>query len=268
MKSSRKNTHTGSAGSEKKRRVLTPSEVLLYGHHPVYAALCNPQRTLLCLWHDKPLADDLAHLVQQRQLRHQQVPRQTLIDKVGANSLHQGLVLQVAPLPSTTLDDHLSVWQKQDRATVVILDQIADVRNLGAVMRSALCLGADAVLCTERHSVAENGHVAKAASGAWEALPCVRLGNVSQSIMKLRDHGFWCFAFSPTATEALHQITWPSHVALIFGAEGRGVRRLNQQNCDAMLSLPHNAQGHQFGVDSLNLAQSVAIALYARSITC
>ncbi len=258
----RRDAHKGRKGRES-----VQAGMLLYGHHAVMAALSNPARTIRALYHSQPLNEEAEHLARQRGVSWQLLGKDELSAMLYANSLHQGICADVEPLPDIFIEDFLPSWQQADRVTLVVLDQVADARNLGAVLRSAYCLGADAVLCTDRHSANENGHLAKTASGALEAMPLIRVTNLARALEQLKQVGFWCYGFDGDAETSLEAMDWPSHSAMVFGAESTGLRRLSAQLCDGLLKIPHNPEAHEYGVDSLNLAQSASIALYARGAT-
>ena len=250
----------------RKGRISAEAGLFLYGHHAVFAALRNPEREIRALYHSQALSPDAEYLAKQRGLSWQRLGKEELSTMLYAGSLHQGICAAVEPLPELAIEDFLQTWQKADRATLVVLDQVADGRNLGAVLRSAYCLGAHAVLCTDRHSASENGHLAKTASGALEAMPLVRITNLARALEQLKQIGFWCYGFDGDGNTELPAIDWPSHSALLFGAENTGLRRLSMEMCDCLVHIPHNPAADEYGVDSLNLAQSVSIALYARGI--
>ncbi|NQY82533.1 MAG: 23S rRNA (guanosine(2251)-2'-O)-methyltransferase RlmB [Alphaproteobacteria bacterium] len=240
--------------------------MILYGQHAVRSALLNPERAIIALYHCPPIAAELTETAHDRGLSWQRLSKNELTAMLHPDSPHQGLCAAVEPLPEIAFEKQLAHWREANRVTVVILDQVADARNLGAILRSAYCLSANAVLCTERHSASENAHLAKAASGALEAMPLVRVINLARTLAQLKDAGFWCYGFDSNAETSLADMDWPSHCALIFGAESSGMRRLSAKLCDALITIPQNPEATAFGVDSLNLAQSVSIALYARGL--
>ena len=241
----------------------TSDTVLLYGYHAVFAALHNSERVIHDLYHSQPLSAEVESLMRQRALSGQYIGKEEMAAMLYPDSVHQGICAAVSPLPECAVEDFLPRWQQADRVVVIILDQVADARNLGAVLRSACCLGADAVLCTDRHSARESGHMAKTASGALEAIPLIRIGNLARVLQQLKAAGFWCYGFDGSADTQLSVLEWPKRSALLFGAESTGLRRLSLELCDALVKIPHNPAAHDYGVDSLNLAQSVSIALYA-----
>ena len=242
--------------------------LILYGVHAVRAALLNDRRVCRRLWLTGRSSDDIERLAAARSVPVERGSPQTLTRLVGTDSLHQGLGLEVEPLQSVRLEDGLRDWQTRSRATVVVLDQPSDARNLGAVLRSVACLGGDAVVCTERHAPGESGHLAKAASGAGEIVPLIRVTNLVRALGQLQDAGFWCAGFEGDAEQPLEDYDWPSHSVLVFGTEGRGLRPGSRKVCDSLLTIPLNPATRAVQLESLNLAQSVSIALYARSIKC
>lgn len=237
--------------------------LILYGLHAVRAALLNPERRVFRLLYSGQLSEEIARIARVRNIPCEERAADALGNMLREGSLHQNLCLQAASLPDIALEDRLRDWREAERASVVVLDQVSDARNLGAILRSAYCLGAEAVICTERHSAQENGHLAKAASGALEAIPLIRVSNLARTLSTLQQAGFWCYGFAGEAHNRLDRVHWANKSALVFGAEGHGLRRLSAENCDMLVNIPYAHKPEDFGVDSLNLAQSVSIALYA-----
>lgn len=170
-------------------------------------------------------------------------------------AVHQGLLLEADNPPEMALEDMLAA--APETACLVILDQVTDPHNVGAVLRSACAFGVYAVLMTDRHASAATGTLAKAASGAFEHVPLIRLANLSQAMAKLQQAGFWCIGLAQEGPRALHDISLPKKTALIMGAEGEGLRRLTRENCDELAHLPTMPP-----IGSLNVSNAAAIAIY------
>lgn len=247
----------------------------LYGRHAVAAALANPRRRKLALLATGEALEKLEI--------HQPVPRDGSIARgveiVGRARLdrlfcgtgamtdgaqippHQGLALEVAPLPPTDTDAFIA--EAPADALLLILDQVSDPRNVGAILRSASVLGAHGVMMTARHGPAETGALAKAASGALETVPLLRPPNIAQTMDRLKAGGFWCIGLdghAPLPLDAALAQTAGGRRALVLGGEGGGMRRLTAGTCDLLACI---AMHRAAAVDSLNVAATAAIALYA-----
>jgi 23S rRNA (guanosine2251-2'-O)-methyltransferase len=231
----------------------------LYGLHAARAALANPARRI----HRILVADDeaasLAANYPQRP-RPEAVERGE-IDRLVPNGVNpQGIALLVSPLPERSLDE-VPPAPGEGRRIVVVLDQITDPRNMGAILRSAAVFGAAAVVTTERRSAPESGALAKAASGALDAVPLVRVPNLARALRGLKDLGYWAIALDHDAEETLTAADFAG-IALVLGAEGHGLRTLTRELCDKFVRIPSVGGAAAVGIDSLNVASAAAIALY------
>ena len=172
-----------------------------------------------------------------------------------AGAVHQGIALRVGPLPPVILGEALGGGGS--RRVAVALDRINDPHNLGAIVRSAAAFGACAVIVTERHAPPGSGVVAKAASGALEVVPLVRATNLARTLGELQQAGFWVLGLDPRAEAPLAGAAPEGDVAIVLGAEGRGLRRLTAERCDALCRLPTAP-----AADTLNVSNAAAVALY------
>lgn len=225
--------------------------ILLYGVHAVEAALANPARRIHALRGTENALRRVGQAIQHRGLDATPCPPQALDALVGADTVHQGLVLEAEPLATPDLETLAGA------RLVVVLDQVSDPQNVGAVLRSAAAFGADALVMTARHSPPLSGTVAKAASGALEHVPVVLVPNLARALKQLRKFGFECIGLDGGAHLALEEQTpsWP--VALVLGAEGKGLRRLTREQCDLLCRL--NTPGP---IPSLNVSNAAAVALH------
>ncbi|MDP6816354.1 MAG: RNA methyltransferase, partial [Alphaproteobacteria bacterium] len=160
---------------------------------------------------------------------------------------------QVAPLPERALAD----LGADDGGPVLVLDRVSDPRNVGAIMRSAAAFGVRGLVLQDRHAPAESGALAKAASGALETVPLVRVNNLARALDQLADLGFWRYGLAAGAGQPLPAADLSGKVALVLGAEGSGLRRLTAQHCDHLVHLPMAP-----GMASLNVSAAAAIALF------
>jgi 23S rRNA (guanosine2251-2'-O)-methyltransferase len=249
------------------RRETAPSgqsERWLYGRHAVAAALANPARRwrrLVALTGHEAEAADLA-VGAKAEKRGSGEPVQ-VFDRIALAALlpegavHQGLALEVEPLAAPDIDDVLRAATLEARAVVVVLDQVTDPHNVGAVLRSAAALGALAVVVAEHNAPPASGALAKAASGALDLVPLVRVVNIARALDQLKAAGFWCCGLDESATEPLSAIDLGPKAVLVLGSESGGLRRLVRERCDFLARLPTRPP-----LASLNVSNAAAVALY------
>jgi len=234
----------------------------LYGWHPVHAALANPRRhcrrlLVTAAVHER-LGDLLAATAQAFDVTV--VGRDEIDRLLPAGAVHQGAALLADPLPPVSLESACREPLPADAIgvdAVVILDQPSDPQNVGAVLRSAAAFGARAVIVPDRHAPEVTPVLAKAASGAVDRLPLVRVVNLARALGELKDWGFWCIGFDAEGGAPLWQADLKGRVALVMGSEGDGLRRLTRETCDLLAAIPLAP-----GSDSINLSAATAIALY------
>ena len=245
--------------------VKARSGLLIYGYHPVVAALSNPNRDCLNLFATEDAADKLSAL------SLQPLPPVTLLTRPqldqmlkskqadSAVSPHQGLVLQTTPLDQPDLSDLLHQLDQGPVAKrFLILDQVTDPRNIGAILRSARAFGTDALIMTSRHAPDETGALAKAAAGALEDVPIVRVNNLARALAALKDNFVTLAGLEANATTNISALATTPHLGLVMGAEGSGLRRLTREACDVMAAIDMADTS-----ESLNVSVAAAIALYA-----
>lgn len=227
----------------------------LWGKHAVAAALDNPDRKVLKAWATRDAAT------------YMQFPRDvpvTLADVADLARLvphdapHQGVVIEVEALEDAWLDGILN--DAPERAVLLVLDQVTDPHNVGAILRSAAAFGAIGIITQDRHSPPESGVVAKAASGALERVPWVRVVNLARALEEIAEAGFWRIGLTGDADMDLKEAFGSPRVALVLGAEGPGLRPNTREHCDALARLPISD-----AVESLNVSNAAAVALYAAS---
>ena len=238
----------------------------VYGRHAVAAALANPERR----WRR------LAALVGQK-AEGQQLIAEAVAERRGAEgaslvlldhdalaallppgAVHQGLALEVEPLAEPDLDDLLRELETAaGRRVIVALDQVSDPQNVGAVLRSAAAFGARAVLIAAHGAPPVNGALAKAASGAADRLPLIRVVNLARSLGRLKEAGFWICGLDESADQPLAALDLGPRAVLVLGSEGGGMRRLVREHCDFVARLPTLALQ-----PTLNVSNAAAVALY------
>jgi 23S rRNA (guanosine2251-2'-O)-methyltransferase len=224
----------------------------LYGHHAVAAALANPVRVI----HRLLVAGEPPTLPGTARAAPEAASREDIAALLPEGAVHQGIALLTEPLPACHIEDYADAAGAY--ALCVVLDQVTDPHNVGAVLRSAAVFGAGAVIVPDRHAPPETGALAKAASGALESVALVRVVNLARALDTLKETGFWCVGFAGEAPDRLGETPLPAKAALVFGAEGAGMRRLTREHCDLVVSIP--ARGP---LSSLNVSNAVAVALYA-----
>ena len=253
---------------QEQRTQARPRRERLYGAHAVAAALANPSRRCHRLIATEEGATLLTERTDARALPlaaralldgPQIVSRQDIAALLPEGAVHQGIVLETAPLPAVDLASACrGVAQGAGAArTVVVLDQVTDPHNVGAILRSAAAFAVSAVVIQDRHSPQGAGALAKAASGALETVPLARVVNIARALIVLKELGFWCLGLDPDAPEPLEAISVKAPLALVLGAEGQGMRRLTRERCDLTASIPMPGS-----MASLNVSNAAAIALY------
>ena len=241
------------ARKNKHKSGSNPNRPRFWGRHAVAAALDNPDRRTLKAWATRDAAtfmrfpEDVAVTLAEAADLGRLVP---------ADAPHQGVVIEVEPLEDVWLSDVIA--EIDDAAVVLVLDQVTDPHNVGAILRSAAAFGAVAIVTQDRHSPPEGGALAKAASGALERVPWVRVVNLARALDELAEAGFWRIGLAGEAELALADALGPKRVALVLGAEGPGMRSNVRDHCDALARLPIRD-----AVESLNVSNAAAVALYA-----
>ena len=245
-------------------------DLWLYGRHAVAAALANPERRWRRLVILAGAETEAAALVAAAQSRFDGANLQSggeaigVLDRAGfarllpEGAVHQGWALEVLPLEAPDLDDVLRAAEMQGgRSIIVVLDQVGDPHNVGAVLRSAAAFGAVAVVVAEHGAPPVTGVVAKAASGALDTMALVYVVNVARALDRLKEAGYWCCGLAADAPAALATLDLGPRAALVLGSEGGGLRRLVREHCDYLARLPTRPEQ-----PSLNVSNAAAIALY------
>lgn len=224
----------------------------IIGHHAVSAALANSNRMchqLFCLpQHEaryRPLLPSKCSL---------SVMKPDWFEKKFGNQPTQGVALNAGELRQPPLHE-----LAEKSALLVMLDQITDPHNLGAILRSCAVLGAGAVIVPKANSVELNATAAKAASGAVDVVPVIEVANLAQTIEKLQKEGFWAVGLAGEATQTLQQTDLKGKIILVMGSEGKGLRPLVREKCDFLAKIPLS---HTDAVESLNVSVAAGIALY------
>ncbi|MGC1271642.1 MAG: 23S rRNA (guanosine(2251)-2'-O)-methyltransferase RlmB [Croceibacterium sp.] len=232
--------------------------VRLWGRHAVEAALKNPERRHRKLWATREGIDSLdGELPANFPIEYAEVA--DLARLVARDAPHQGLVLECDPLEDLHLADVLANVDEEDaHRPILVLDQVTDPHNVGAILRSAAAFDALAIVTQDRHAPPEGGVVGKSASGALEVVPWVRVVNLARAMEELAEAGYWRIGLAGEAVVTLADALPAGPVALVLGAEGEGMRHNIAAHCDALAKLPISE-----AMESLNVSNAAAIALYA-----
>ncbi|WP_219893932.1 23S rRNA (guanosine(2251)-2'-O)-methyltransferase RlmB [Aquisediminimonas profunda] len=237
------------------RQATTPgNRPRFWGRHAVIAALANPERVVRKIWGTREALGAL-ELPPVLPITYADVA--DLGRMVPSDAPHQGLVAEVEPLDDVWLGELLDRGA-EDRRPLLVLDQVTDPHNVGAILRSAAAFDALGIVTQDRHAPPESGTVARAASGALEVVPWVRVVNLARALEEIAEAGFWRIGLTGHARQTLDEAMGPQKVALVLGAEGEGMRQNTEAHCDELAKLPISGK-----VESLNVSNAAAIALYA-----
>ena len=248
-------------GKKKKNTLKTAGEaenvktrgLWLYGYHPVVAALRHKRRRFERLLATR---ETMAELNAERlsfPVAPETVSRGELTALLPNGAVHQGVAALVSPLDDVALED----VGLSGNGVVVVLDQVTDPHNIGAVLRSAAAFDALAVVTAEKNAPEATAVLAKSACGALETVPLVYVTNLVRALEYLKDNGFWCVGLDGRAEREMHAADLPDKCVLILGSEGYGMRRLTEKSCDMTVKLPISSK-----IESLNVSNAAAIALY------
>ncbi len=231
------------------------NSLILYGRHAVLSALKNSRRKITKVLSTKENADEIRRVAPNIPL---QIVERKEIDKLlPPEAVHQGFALFCSELPPVALEDIITMSEKQNNCNVLILDQVTDPQNIGAIIRSAVAFNTLALIVQDKNSPTETGSMAKASAGMIEFLPICRVTNLSRAIEQLKNAGFWTIGMDGYAQTTVDKLKKGGKNAIIMGSEGKGMRRLVEENCDITVKLPMNER-----VESLNVSTAAAIMLY------
>ena len=241
--------------SKRTKNIKENSAYYMFGLHAVKAAIKNPDRKIHELW--------ISQNARAKIFSDYAIPNIPIfnLDKsknlpISENKVHQGAILKVSPLKQPS-DIHEIHKNKQPKL-IIILDKVSDPQNVGTIIRSSLFFNCNAIINTLNGGSSENGSLAKAASGAFERAHYIQVTNIAQTIVNLKKLGYIIIGLDETATEKISSFKKGNDdIAIVFGAEGKGIRRLTKEHCDLLLSIDGN---HTFS--SLNVSTAVGITLF------
>jgi 23S rRNA (guanosine2251-2'-O)-methyltransferase len=233
--------------------------VRLYGVHAVEAALNNPVRVPRRLLATENAARRLAVPLGTRAIVPERVSPRDLDRLLGPDAVHQGVLLETEPLPEPELDD--LVGAAHAGGPLVVLDQVTDPHNVGAILRSAAVFGGAGLVMTRRHSAPLDGALAKAASGALELVPIALVQNLARELGLLKEHGVKVIGLDGTAEALIEHEDFAPPLALVLGAEGKGLRQLTRETCSSLARI-----GSAGALASLNVSNAAAVALHVAAL--
>ncbi|MBR1649132.1 MAG: 23S rRNA (guanosine(2251)-2'-O)-methyltransferase RlmB [Alphaproteobacteria bacterium] len=235
--------------------MINKNQVVIFGRHAVLAAIKNPARKIKKVLCVRENFEELKNLVSADKL---QITDRREIEKLLApDAVHQGFVMIADMLPAVSLEEICSRSEFLSDCHLVILDQVTDPQNIGAIIRSCAAFNSLALIVQDKNSPQESGSMLKAAAGTFENMPVCRVTNLVRAIEKLKQSGFWIIGMDGYAKAEIKDTDKRGKIAVIMGSEGKGMRRLTEENCDMCVRLPINPD-----VESLNVSTAAAIVLY------
>jgi 23S rRNA (guanosine2251-2'-O)-methyltransferase len=224
---------------------------VIYGLHAARAAIANPERKIRAVLATANAAERLGDALGARELTPQIVRPDDLAARAGAGAVHQGVLVETDPLPPRDIESFAKL------NLIVVLDQVTDPQNVGAILRSAAAFGADGLVMTARHSPPLEGALAKAASGGLEHVPVALIPNLARGLEALGELGVTRIGLDSGGNQVFEDLPAFERMAIVLGAEDKGLRRLTREHCDAVCALA--APG---AIQSLNVSNAAAIALH------
>lgn len=246
-----KSQHTVRPRRDEAPRNDTGGGYWIYGWHAVNAALANPERAVRRIV-ATPAAREKLEMPARKLPQAETLEPRAMDNMLGSDAVHQGIAALVMPLDPYVLEDVL-----HKKGLLVILDQVSDPHNVGAILRSAAAFDAIGVITPKDNSAPETATMAKAASGALDIVPRITVTNLASAMRELKEDGWWIIGLAGEATRLLSDITIGEKTVLVLGAEGKGMRRLTAESCDELAKLPISPR-----MESLNVSNAAALALY------
>ncbi|MEO8421827.1 MAG: 23S rRNA (guanosine(2251)-2'-O)-methyltransferase RlmB [Hyphomicrobium sp.] len=228
--------------------------MLLYGVHAVEAALRNGERNIKRLLMTENAENRLAEALAPRQVAPERVSPRDLDRMLGEDAVHQGVLLETEPLDEP---DTATLAARAEAGPLIVLDQVTDPHNVGAILRSAAVFGATGLIMTRRHSPPLDGALAKSASGALEVVPVALVQNLARALAELNEHYVTTLGLDGAAEHLIEDEPLTGPVAFVFGAEGKGLRELTRNNCQRLVRIATSGP-----IASLNVSNAAAISLH------
>lgn len=253
------------SGPTPERDLQIGSDAWIYGIHAALAAIGNPDRTIRHIIIAQESVQELAPKVAAARASRAtacpdatRLPRAEIDRALPRAAVHQGIAVAAAELPALDMDDLIRSVDGRSTTRILVLDQVTDPHNVGAILRSAAAFGVAGVVLPERNAPGASAVMAKAASGAMERVPLIRVVNLARALDQLKAANIWCIGLDGDAPQTVGDSDLTGRIALVLGAEGEGLRRLTRERCDALVRIPIA----QTAVESLNVSNAAAIALY------
>ena len=231
-------------------------QLIIYGRHAVLSALKNPKRHIQKLL---ITAENKAE-IEPLNVNFSIIDKKDFLKILPEDAVHQGFALYCNRLETYDIEDLIALAENKNRCHILILDQVTDPQNIGAIIRSCAAFETLGLVVQDKNSPLESGAMDKASAGTIEFVPVARVTNLSRAIEKLKDAGFWVMGMDGYAETTIDKINKAGKTAIVMGSEGKGMRRLVQENCDSSVKLPISPN-----VESLNVSTAAAIALYELS---
>ena len=250
--------------SRKSQKRPQNSGFWIYGYHATVAALRNPNRRkseiLLTVDTQKKMSQEKG-LDNYSEIKQKILTRLEIDNLIGKNINHQGICLNVERIQKKSIKEFLSE-QNDVNSTLILLDQLEDSQNVGAIFRSALAFNINGIILTENKSVNENGFIAKSACGGLDKVPFTSISNLSSAIKTLKDDGYWVYGLDGKANKLISEIDFPKKTVLILGSESDGMRKITTSFCDELIKIKISDE-----LESLNVSNTAAVAFYHLSRT-
>ncbi|WFW29962.1 MAG: 23S rRNA (guanosine(2251)-2'-O)-methyltransferase RlmB [Wolbachia endosymbiont of Menacanthus eurysternus] len=233
----------------------------LYGKHTCISALKNKNRRCLKLLmtHNfyKRNKKEIDQYINKKNVEAELIRNKVLDNTLPIYVNHQGIALKVLPIFQNLNIENIA--NSNNNSTLVILDQITDINNIGSILRTSVCFNVDAIVLPCNHSPNENASIAKVASGALDMIPLIRVTNIVKTMKYLKKLGYWCYGFDNSTTKKyINEINnFEKKIAIIFGSEEKGMRQLVKKSCDYLVKIPISNT-----INSLNISNAVAIGLF------
>lgn len=233
---------------------MSRSPHIIYGRHAALAALANPMRKIRRVMVTANARKEIGEVQFSSTKNVSVLDAGKLESQLPKDAVHQGIAVECEPLSQPSLSEWLAEAIKKP---ILLLDQVSDPHNVGAILRSAAAFDAGCVVVTDRNAPAESGVMAKSASGALEIVPLISVTNLVKAIEEIKKHEYWVAGLDGNATQDIKDAKLGSKTALVLGAEGRGLRRLTGEHCDYLVKLPMSDR-----MESLNVSNAAAVGLY------